>query len=150
MSGIIQRSVLLAALAAASAYGGALTLQITKPDQQPEAKALKAAVVAQVTACHEPAKSVLTATAIEAVTLRRVALQVVPLKASGAFAIVGAVPSVGVIEITVTNPEYRDYQPRVLIRSDEHGVQWGSVQRYFSKPPTPADVQALLDAHPAL
>ena len=76
--------------------------------------------------------------------MRRVALQVVPLKTAGAFAIIGDVPPASVIDLAVINPEYKNYQPHVLIRRDEHGVQWTTAKRFFSTPPTDADVRALL------
>src|SRR5438445_11919625 len=98
------------------AFAGSLYLEIGNPEANVEAKALHAVLVARVTACHEPAKSTVSATAVQldGDGLRRTELKVIPLASPGTFAIVGALPTGdSAIELAVTNPEYRDYTPRV-------------------------------------
>ena len=148
MKRILKASAALAAMLAATAWAGALTLEIGKPEADSQAKSMNAALVARVTACHEPAKSKVTASYVrsDGGELRRSELKVMALQTPGAFAIVGAVPAGSVIDLAVTNPEYQNYQPRVLIRTDAHGVQWSSVRRYFGTPPTDSDVKSILGA----
>ncbi len=146
MKRILKRSLALAAISVVAAWAGALTLEISKPEAVPEAKSMNAALVARVTACHEPAKSKVTASFVrsDGGELQRIPLKVMALQTPGAFAIVGVVPPGSVIDLAVTNPEYRNYQPRVLIRTDSHGVQWASVRRFFGTPPTDSDVKSIL------
>ena len=139
----MQRILVLATLWSVSAFAGTLVVQVSNPEANAEAKSLNAVVVADVTSCHEPAKSTVSAYLIQP-NRQRVELRVVPLKKAGTFAILGAVPPGSVIDVVGNNPEYRDFHPHVLIRSDEHGVQWTTVKPFFLKPPTDADVRALL------
>lgn len=134
------------ALLAVVGWAGALQLEIGNPQANTEAKDLQAVLLARVTACREPAKSTLTANAVhlEGAAVVRTPLQVRALRTPGLFAVIGAVPAGSVIDLAVTNPEYANYQPRVLLRSSTQGVQWASVKRFFSTPPTEADLQRLL------
>ena len=136
----------LAAFVAAGCWAGALTLQIGNPEANAEAKGLQAALVAEVTACHEPAKSVVRASVVQMSNgvMRRTDLQVVPLKTAGMFAVIGKVPSNSVVDLVVTNPEYKNYEPRVLLRGGQHGIEWASVRRFYSAPPADSDWKALL------
>jgi len=104
--------------------------------------------VAEMTACHEPAKSVVKASVVQMKNgeMRRTQLQVTPLKTAGTFAVIGTVPAGSVIELSVTNPEYKNYEPRVLVRSGAHGVELANVKRFFGTPPTDADVKAMFEA----
>ncbi len=148
MKRIINHTLALAALTIMSAWAGALVLEVGNPDANPEAKSLNAVVVARATACHDPAKSTVTASLVQFSSgeLQRTPLKVLPLKAAGTFAVIGAVPRGSVIDLAVTNPEYRNYQPRVLIRGDEQGVELASVRRFFSTPPTETDIKSVLGA----
>lgn len=146
----MKRNLLLSGaalvLSTMAVWAGALVVEVGNPQANPEAKGLNAAVVARVTACHEPGKSTLTASSVryEGGAMVRTPLQVTALRTPGMFAIAGTVPAGSVIDLAVTNPEYANYQPRVLLRSDARGVQWGSVKRFFSTPPTDSDVKSLL------
>jgi hypothetical protein len=73
-------------------------------------------------------------------------LKVVPMKSAGKFAVIGAVPANSVIEVSVTNPNYNNYQPRVLVRKDAGGIQFASIKRFYSTPPSDSDVKAVLEA----
>ena len=144
----ILRAAACVLVSIATTWAGALYLEVGNPDANPEARTMKALIVARATACHEPAKSVVTASAIEAsgTGIRRTALQVVPLKTPGMFAVIGNAPEGSLIDLAVTNPEYKNYEPRVLIRQSARRVEWGSVRHFFSKPPSDAEVRELLAA----
>lgn len=146
MQTVIRRSLAVAMLSAVSAWAGSLVVEVSNPADNAEAKSLHAAVVADVSACHEPAKSIVSAYLIRDSngTMQRVPLTVTPLKKAGTFAIIGDVPAGSVIDVAVTNPVYTGYRPHVLIRSGEDGVQWTSVKHFVKAPPTDADVKALL------
>ncbi len=147
MKRILKQSLVLASLSVIVAWAGALVLEVDNPAANPEAKSMNAVIVARVTACHEAAKSTVTASFVQSNKgeIQRTPLKVVPLKTGGAFAVLGTVPTGSVIELAVTNPEYKDYQPRVLLRGDSHRVQWTSMRRFFTTPPTAADVKSLLE-----
>ena len=126
---------------------GALTLEVGNPAANPEAHALKALVVARVTACHEPDKSVVTASLLQSNggSIQRTPLEVTKIGGAGTFAIIGAPPaSDSVVELAVTNPEYKNYQPRVLIHADANGLAWGSLKRFYSTPPTDEDIRVAM------
>jgi hypothetical protein len=148
MNKLFKRCAVVAMILAVGAWAGALTLQIGDPNDSQEAMGLHAALTAQVTACKDPAKSTVSANYIQVTEkgLQRTALQVVPMKALGKFAVVGAVPNGSVVEVTVTNSDYANYQPRVLLRTDARGIQWTSVKHFYSTPPTDTDVKAVLEA----
>ncbi|MDQ6707871.1 MAG: hypothetical protein M3Z85_18080 [Acidobacteriota bacterium] len=148
MKRIVSKTLAFAAIMAMAAWAGALVLEVGNPDTDPEAKSLNAVVVARATACHDPAKSTVTATLVQFTRgeLQRTQLKVLPLKAAGTFAVIGAVPHGSVIDLAVTNPEYRNYQPRVLIRGDGHGVDLASTRRFFSTQPTETDIRSVLGA----
>jgi hypothetical protein len=130
-------------VSAAPAFAGALTLEIGHPEANPEARAMNVTVVARVTACHEPGKSTVKAYLLQMVNgeLRRTALNVVPMKALGTFAVIGTVPKGSAIDLAVTNPQFENYEPRVLVRVDDQGIQWAGMKRFYSKPPTDDDLR---------
>ncbi len=129
-----------------SLNAGALTVEVSPAASNPEAMRLHAALVARVTACHEPAKSVLTANMIRMnnAIAERIPLRIVALQTPGEFAIIGAVDPRTVIDIAVTNPEYANYQPHVLIGRGEKDLQLAGAKRFYSVAPTDADVRSLV------
>jgi hypothetical protein len=141
-------SLALATLLTAGAWAGALTLQIANPDVNAEAKSLNAALVAEVTACHEPARSKITASYIQMTKtgIQRTELQVAALKAPGKFAVIGKAPAGSVIELTVTNPQFQNYEPSVLLHTNASGVDFASIKHFYGVAPTNADVKAALEA----
>jgi hypothetical protein len=143
---LLKRSIVLAMIAVVASWAGALTLEISKPDANPEAKSMNALLIARTTACHDPAQSRITASFVRSYgrELKRTQLKVVALQTPGTFAIVGAVPAGSLIDLAVTNPEYKNYEPRTLILSDSHGLQWASIKRFFTTPPTDSDVKSFL------
>jgi len=138
-------SLALAMIPAAVVWAGALLLEVGKPEANPEAKGLNALLVARTTACHDPSKSKVTASLVrfDGGELRRTPLKVAALQTPGNFAILGAAPAGSVIDLSVTNPEYQNYQPRVLIRADSHGLQWSGIRRFFNTPPTDSDLKSI-------
>jgi hypothetical protein len=143
-----MKTALLALAAAALSYAGGLALEVGNPAANPEARKLHALLVARVTACHEPAKSTVTARALrmENGKVTREALTVQALSAPGVFAITGSLPGgSGAIEMTVTNPEFANYAPQTLVRVGKGGIEWASLKRFFGVPPTAQDVKALLE-----
>ena len=54
---ILKQSLAMAAISVAAMWAGALTLEIGKPEADPQARSMNAVLVARVTACTEPAKS---------------------------------------------------------------------------------------------
>ena len=135
---------LLTLLAAFSltAFAGGLYLEIS---QSPSGGLL----TAKVTACHEPAKSTVKASIVTIVDgqLKRQPLAVAPIAGEpGVFQISGPLPAANVIvELTVTNPEYQNYEPRVLIRATAGRVQLATKKHFFSVGPKLADYRALAD-----
>jgi len=127
--------------------GGALLLEVGNPEANPEAKKVGALLVARATACTEPAKSIVTAAVLRmnGTSIERVPLTVTRLSGEGVFAVTGQVPGQrAVIELAVTNPEYRDYQPRTLVRVEQGAIQWSSLKRFYSVPPRTEEVKQLL------
>ena len=104
---LLKRSIVLAMIAVVASWAGALTLEISKPDANPEAKSMNALLIARTTACHDPAQSRITASFVRSYgrELKRTQLKVVALQTPGTFAIVGAkVPAGSLIDLAVTNP----------------------------------------------
>ena len=140
-------TVLPALAGGVTLFGGALLLEVGNPDANPEAKKLNALLVARTTACKDPAKSVVTAAMLRmnGAEVERIALTVTRLSGEGVFAVSGKVPDQhAVIELAVTNPEYRDYQPRTLVKIEQGAIQWGSLRRFYSQPPRTDEVKQLL------
>lgn len=138
----ILRSFALLAAFSLTAFAGGLYLEITKG-------ASGALLTARVTACHEPAKSTVTANLVTIVDgqLKRQAIAVAPVADQpGVFAVTGQLPSSNVIvELAVTNPEYKNYEPKVLIHANAGQLQLKSKKHFFSVGPTMADYRQALE-----
>jgi hypothetical protein len=135
------RSLLLLAAVSLTAFAGGLYLEVSQG-------ASGALLTAKVTACHEPAKSTVTAYLVTFVggQLQRQPIKVTPIvNQPGVFSIFGALPDTrAVVELAVTNPQFKDYQPRVLIRSESGKLQLASKHHFFSVPPNPGDYRQAL------
>lgn len=127
-------------------WAGSLFLEVGNAAANKEAKTLGAVLVARSIACHDPAKSVVTASVVQmdGAGIHRSELKVVPLHATGEFAVIGDVPKGSLLDLAVTNPDYKDFKPRVLLRSSRSGIEWTSAKRFFSVPPTDSDIKTLL------
>ncbi|MBY0505548.1 MAG: hypothetical protein K2X03_16665 [Bryobacteraceae bacterium] len=136
-----MRYLLILALSL-TAFAGGLYLEVTPGTGSTLA-------TARVTACHEPAKSTVSASVVTVVDgqLRRQPLQVAAVPGQdGVFAISGSLPDGNVtIELTVTNPEYGSYQPRVLIRAEGRKMQMATMKHYFGVPPKLKDYRHLAE-----
>ena len=112
-------TLLAAAFVAASAFAGALTLQVDDPRNDREAMAKKAIVAAHITACQSPEKTTVTATAEGIVNGKRqtIPLSIVRLSTPGAFGVVHEWPSEGIwtVRMVATNPDYKDYATSVVV-----------------------------------
>ena len=74
-------------------------------------------------------------------------LTVTHLAEGGTFAVTGMpAGDRAVIELTVTNPQFRDYAPRTLVRVDKGAIEWSSLKRFFGTPPRADEVKDLLAA----
>jgi hypothetical protein len=138
---------LAAVIMSTTVFAGSLYLEVVNPEANREAKDLQAVLVARVSACHEPAKSTVKANVLQMVNgnLRRTPLKVVPLANPGTFAVIGPIRgwNAAAVEVSVTNPEYQRYEPRVLIRLDGDSIQWGSLKRFWNSSPGPEDLKAV-------
>lgn len=79
MNTLFRRWLPLAAVLPVALTAGGLVLEVGNPQANPEAQKIHAVLVARVTACHEPAKSIVTANfiAVDADGVRRTPLKVV-------------------------------------------------------------------------
>src|ERR1700721_2613175 len=106
MKRILKWSLAVGMMPLVASWAGALILEVGNPEANPEAKSMNAALVARVTACHDPAKSKVTASFVRSYggELKRTKLEVRGLQTPGTFAIVGATPPGSGIDLAVTNP----------------------------------------------
>lgn len=136
-----MKTLTLLAACALTGFAGGLYLEVTPGSSG-------ALLTARVTACHEPAKSTVTAHSVTMVAgqLKRQALVVSPVaNQPGVFSVAGELPSAAaIVELTVTNPEYEKYEPRVLIRSVAGKVQLERKKHFFSVAPKLADYRQTL------
>jgi hypothetical protein len=136
---------------AGSLMAGALAVQITDPAGNAEAVSKNIAIVAQTTACHEPEKTQITASAEGVVNgvRRTIPLKIVALSATGTYGISRDWPATGtwVVRIVAKNPDY-PYVSGILARIDANSIAWSSLERYHHEP-TDQEVTAMLNSHAA-
>ena len=126
-----------------SAFAGGLYLEITQGSTG-------TLLHARVTACHEPAKSIVKASVVTIVDgqLKRHPLRVEAVaNQPGVFAISGSMPDATVVvEVSVTNPEYASYEPTALLRATAGKIQLASRKQFLNVPPKLVDYrQSLTD-----
>jgi hypothetical protein len=143
MQNTLKRTLPLLA-ATMVAWGGGLSVEIGNPDANPEARRHKAVLVARVTACHDPAASTVAANlvSLNGEQVKRTPLKIQALSTAGSWAVSGA--SEGVIEVTVSNPQYGTYSSTALVRVSSAGIRWGGLRHLGGKQTTAADVRAVL------
>lgn len=133
---------------AAPLFAGALLLQVGDPAANQEALGKHAVLVARITACHSPEKTVVTGTAEGVVNGMRksIPLNVIALSAAGTFAVTREWPEEGVwaVKLIATNPDYKDYATSVVVSMHKNAVQWAAVKHYFHAP-TEGEVSTSLD-----
>lgn len=134
---------------AAPLFGGALVLDIGNPSANPEAIAKHAVLVARMTACTSPEKTIVTASAEGIVDGMRksIPLKIVPLSTAGTYAITREWPVEGswAVRIIATNPDYKDYAASVVVPLENGALQWAGVKHYYRTPPAEAEIAAVLD-----
>ncbi len=125
---------------------GGLRLEVGSANANSEAKALGASLVARVVACKNPAVSTVRANLVrfEKGGIVRTPLKVVQLANPEFFAVIGATGSSSALEMTVTNPEFGDYQNGVLLRVNTGGIEWGSLKQLWGKAATTEDLRATI------
>ena len=133
---------------AAPLFAGALLLQIADPAANQEALGKHAVLVARITACHSPEKTVVTGTAEGVLNGMRktIPLKVISLSTAGTFAVTREWPEEGVwaVKLIATNPDYKDYATSVIVPTRKGSVEWAAVKHYFHAP-TEAEVSISLD-----
>lgn len=143
-----MKHLLVLSMLAAPLFGGALTLDIGNPSANPEAMAKHAVLVARMTACTSPEKTVVTATAEGIVNgvRKSIPLKIVPLSTAGTYAVAREWPTEGswAVRMAATNPDYKNYTASVLIPLDNGALQWASVKHYYRAPPAEAELAAVL------
>lgn len=143
----VLTAVFSAALFAAPLFAGALMLEVADPQTNPEALAKHAVVLARVSACSSPEKTVVSATAEGIVDGHRKTLPLKPIKLAtpGWYAVTREWPDDGVwsVRIVVTHPDYKNYATGAVVpvQKDTY-VRAGAKQ--FYRAPTDADVDAAL------
>ena len=144
----IWKTSLLAAVAA-PLFAGALTLQIADPAGNAEAKQNGAVLVARITACHSPGKTVVSASAEGLVDGKRqtIAVKVIPLATPGTFAVRRDWPAQGnwAVRLTASNPDYKDYQTGLIVPMNGDTFEWTAVQHLYRQP-LAQDADAVLRA----
>lgn len=140
-------AVLSAVLLAAPLSAGALLLQVADPRTSIEAQAQHAVVMAQMTACHSPEKTLVSATAEGILAGKRTTLplKVIKLSTPGMFAVRREWPSEGVwaVRMVATNPEYKDYATGVVVPVGKNSWRRAGAKQFFHAP-TDEDVNSAL------
>lgn len=128
-------SLLALSVVATPLLAGALLLELGNPSANPEALAKHAVVVARITACHSPEKTMVSATAEGVVNgmHKSIPLKVIPLSTAGTFAVTREWPEQGTwaIKLTATNPDYRDYATSSVVPIANGSAQLNSTKHYF-------------------
>jgi len=111
-----------ASFVAVPVFAGALTLQVDEAGANREATTKHAIVVAHITACHSPEKTMVTATAEGIVKGKHqtIPLKVIHLSEPGAFAVAREWPREGswTVKMVATNPDYKDYATSIVVPID--------------------------------
>lgn len=126
---------------------GALRLEVSDVNANPEAKLKHAVLVVRTTACHEPEKTTVGATAEGIVdgVRKSIALRIIPLAAAGTFAITREWPEQGIwtVKVVAANPEYKNYSTGLIVPIEKDSPRLAVVQHYYH-PPTDTEVGAVL------
>jgi hypothetical protein len=138
-----MKPLLLLSMFCAPLFAGALMLEIGNPSANPEAVAKHAVVVARLTACKSPEKTIITATAEGVVdgTPRSIPLKVVPLSTAGTYALTREWPAEGTwtVKMIAMNPDYKDYATSVRVPIENGEFRWAAVKHFSG---TPAELES--------
>jgi hypothetical protein len=143
----IASLVIAAGLSTSPLFAGALVLTIENPQTNPEAAAKNAVVVARVTECKSPEKTLVTATAEGIVNGKRqtVPLQLIHLSTPGVYAVSPGFANDGAwaVKLVVTNPDYGKYVTSALVPAGGAPFRKESVRQFYNIP-TEQDITAVL------
>jgi hypothetical protein len=124
----------VSSLAVLPMLAGALMIQIGNPAANPKAQAKHAAIVARITACHSPEKTIVTAKAMGSVDGRQqsIPLHVISLSTPGTYAVTHEWPEQGawVVQFEATNPDYKSYATGARVEVNGNTVEWTTVKPY--------------------
>jgi len=147
----LLRPLIACWMLAAPLFAGALLVEIGNPAANTEAQAKHAVLVARITACHSPEKTVLSATAEGLLNgvRKSIPLKVIPFSTAGTFGVGRQWPSQGswIVKIIATNPDYKNYATSALVPFENDHFEWGAIKHY-SHAPTDAELAAVLGAQP--
>lgn len=148
MKKLLHASVMTAAIAIPLLAGG-MYLELSNPATESEAASKHAIVVARITACHSPEKTIVKATAEGTANGVRtsIPLTVAPLSTPSKFAVLPGVPPSGtwVVKVTATNPEYPNYVTGVLVPASGGSAEWKNMKQ-FRHAPNEAEISAMMDS----
>ncbi len=121
---------------AAPLFAGSLALEIGNPSANPEAMAKHAVLVARMTACTSPEKTIVAATAEGIVdgVLKSIPLKIVALPTVGTYAVAREWPAQGnwAVRMIATNPDYKDYTASVLVPVGDR-VAFGALYEQYGR-----------------
>ena len=147
----LYRFICAVSIVVPSLFAGTLAMQIGNPAGNSEAQAKKAVLIARVTACQSPDKTVISATAEgdENGIRRSIPLQIIRLTTPGTFAVAHEWPEHGTwaVKLIATNPEYKDYATGVVVPFERNSFQWADIKR-FSHRPTDSEMTKILTSMP--
>jgi hypothetical protein len=129
-------------------FAGALVLAIEDPRANPEAAANNVVVLARVTECQSPEKTLVTATAEGIVNGKRqtLPLKLIHLSTPGVYAISPGFANNGgawAVKLVVTNPDYGNFVTAALVPAGVGPFRKGSVRQFYNIP-TERDIAAVL------
>jgi hypothetical protein len=142
----VLTAAIVAFLSTSSVFAGALVLQIDNPRSSPEAAAKNAVVLARVTECQSPEKTVVAATAEGVVhgVRQSIPLNLIRLSTPGLYAVTHDWSNEGIwaVRIVVTNPDYGKYVTSAIVPAGGAFRAAGVTQLY--RVPTEEDIAAVL------
>jgi len=144
----LLKSLFVSSALTVALFAGALTLQVGDPATDPEALRSHAVLVARITACNSPEKTVVTATAEGVVNgiRKTIPLKVLSLSTAGTFAVTRQWPEQGTwaIKLVATNPVYVNYVTSVVVPIHQDSAQLAAARHYYHAP-TDAEVSLALN-----
>jgi hypothetical protein len=115
----VLTAAIVAFLSISPAFAGALVLQVDNPRSSPEAAAKNAVVLARVTECMSPEKTVVAATAEGVVrgVRQTIPLNLIRLATPGLYAVARDWSNEGTwaVRIVVRNPDYGTYVTSAIV-----------------------------------
>jgi hypothetical protein len=139
-------AAIVASLSISPVFAGALVLQIDNPRSSPEAAAKNAVVLARVTECMSPEKTVVAATAEGVVhgVRQSIPLNLIRLSTPGLYAVTQDWSNEGTwaVRIVVSNPDYGRYVTSAIVPVSD-ALHAAAVTQLY-RVPTEQDIAAVL------